>query len=113
MPHSFQYISLIWADLAILYRIEMILMVFAPVHASDDWCWHVLFTFWVFGDILVSLRCDLCVRMHPFEAPQCQLDGLVLGRFGKNAQDRNDALRCVPLSIELMIAAGTFHLPCW
>ena len=55
---------------------------------------------------------DLHVRMHPFQAPEYPEDGLVLGRFHKNALDRNDAFWCVPLSMELMIAAGMFHLAC-
>ena len=64
------------------------------------------------GNDLASLGHNLLVRMHPFQAPQCPADGLVLGRFGKNTQDRNDTLWCVPLSMELMTGAGTFHLPC-
>ena len=37
--------------------------------------------------------------------------GLVLGRFGKTAQDRNTTLWCVPLSMELTIPFGVFHFP--
>ena len=59
---------------------------------------------------LVSLGHDLYVRIHPFQATQCPLDGLVLGRFSRNAQDRRDALWCLPLAMELMIGAGMFHL---
>ena len=64
------------------------------------------------GNGLTSLGHNLHVRMHPFQATQHPADGQVLGRFGKHALDGNDALGCVPLSIELIIAAGTFHLPC-
>ena len=60
---------------------------------------------------LISLRHDLDVRMHPFEAQQHPADRLLLGTFGKNAQDRNDTLWVVHLSMELMIAAVVFHLP--
>ena len=63
-------------------------------------------------DRLTSLGRDLHVKMHPFQALQCPADGLDLGRFGKTAQDRNDTLWCVPLVVELMIAADTFHLLC-
>ena len=59
---------------------------------------------------LASVAHDLDVRMHPFQAPQHLLDRLAFGRFGKNAQDRNDALWCVPLSMELMIGGGMFYL---
>ena len=56
------------------------------------------------------MRHDLDVRMNPFQAPQRSLDGLILGRFGRTALVENDVLWCVPLSMELMIAAGMFHL---
>ena len=64
------------------------------------------------GSGLASLGHSLCVRMHPFQAPQHPLDGLVLARFGKNAQDRSDTLLCVPLSMELMNGAGMLNLSC-
>ena len=60
---------------------------------------------------LANLGHDLYIRMHPFQAPQHPADWLVLGRFGKNTQDRNDTLWCVPLSVELMIVTDMFHLP--
>ena len=44
-------------------------------------------------------------------APQHPLDGLVLNRFSRNAQDRSDTLWCVALSMEMIIGAGIFHLP--
>ena len=62
------------------------------------------------GSELASLGHDLHARMHPFQAPQQPADWSALGRFGKNTQDRNDTLSCVPLSIELVIAADMFHL---
>ena len=61
---------------------------------------------------LASLGHDLHVGMHPFQAPQCPADGLVLRRFDKNAQDRNDTSWDVPLSMELMTGADTLHLAC-
>ena len=61
---------------------------------------------------LTSLGHDLHAMMHPFQAPQCPADGLVWGRFGRNAQDRSNALWCVALSMELTIAADMVHLPC-
>ena len=88
-------------------------MVCGSVHGADDWCWHVQFALLVCGDGLTSLGHDLHVRVHPFQAPQHPADGLVLGGFGRNSLDRNDASWCVALSMEQMIGAGMFHLPCW
>ena len=87
-------------------------MVCTSVHGPDDCCWHIPFALWVHGNGLASLRHNLHVRTHPFQAPQHPLDELVLGRFGKNALGGSDTLWCVPLSIELIIAAGMFNLPC-
>ena len=87
-------------------------MVCTSIYGVDDWYWHGLFAFWVHGNRSPSLRHDLHVRMHAFQATQHPTDGLSLGTFSRSAQDRNDALWCVPLSTELMIAAGMFHLPC-
>ena len=88
-------------------------MVCASVHGADDWCWYIPFSFLLMhGNGLTSLGHDLHVSMHPFQATQHTLDGLVLGRFGKNAPDKNDTLWCVPLFVELMIAAGMFNLAC-
>ena len=64
------------------------------------------------GNVLASLEYELHARMHPFQVPQFPARGLVLGRFSKNAQDRNDMSRVVPLSTEVMIADDTFHLCC-
>ena len=66
-------------------------MVSASVHGADDWCLHAPFDFWVHDNGLASLGHELRVRMHPFQALQHPLDGLALGRFGKNAEDRNEA----------------------
>ena len=82
------------------------------VHGADDWFWHVLFALWICVNGLTSLGHDLCVRRHSFQSPQHPSDGLMLGRFGKYALNRNDTLLFVPLSMELMIAGDTFHLPC-
>ena len=82
------------------------------VHGADDWCWRVSFAFWVCGNGFARLGRDLHVWMHPFQATQHPADGLVLGRFGKNALDGNDALWSVPLSMELMVAASMLHLSC-
>ena len=67
---------------------------------------------WVHGNRLAGLGHGLHVSMHSFQAPQCQSDGLVLGRLSKNAQDGNDTSWVVPLPMEVVIAAGTFHLAC-
>ena len=91
-------------------------MVCSSNHGADDCCWQVQFALWVHGNGLESLGHDLHVRMHPFQAPQCPADGLILGRFGKNAQDRNDALWCAAVAalfMDQMIGAGMCHLPCW
>ena len=87
-------------------------MVCTSVHRADDCCWLVPFGLWVHENELKSLGHDLHVKMHPFQAPQCPADGLVLGRVGKNEQDRNDTSWVVPLSMEVMIADDTFHLAC-
>ena len=82
----------------------------ASVNGAYDWCWHTPFVLWVHGNGFASLGHNLHVRMHPLQAPQCPADGLVLGRFGKHAQDRNDTSWVMPLFAELMIGAGTLHL---
>ena len=82
----------------------------SSIHIAGDWCWFVRFALWVHSNGLTSLGHDLHVMMHPVQAPQHPLDGQVFGQIWANALDRNDTL-CVPLSIELMIAAGTFVLP--
>ena len=61
------------------------------------------------GNELESCEHDLCVMMHPFQAPQNPLNRLGFGKFGKNAQDGNDVLWRVPLSTKLMIGAGMVH----
>ena len=87
-------------------------MVCASAHGADDCCYHAPFALWVHGNGFPTLGRELHVRMHPLQALQHPVDGLVLGRLGKIALDRNDTSWCVPLSMELMIAAGLFHLPC-
>ena len=82
------------------------------VHGADDWCWHAPFAFWVYGNGLTRLRHNFHIRMHPLWATQHPTDGLVWGRFGKDALDRNDTLGSAPLSMDLMIGAGMLHLPC-
>ena len=83
----------------------------ASIHGADDCCWYVPFTLWICGSGLASLGHDLHVRMHPVQATQYPLDGVVLGRFGRSAQDRSNALWCVPLSMELTIGADMVCLP--
>ena len=76
-----------------------------------DWVCHDSFALRVCEDSLIGLYHDLHARMHPVQAPQHPFDGLILGIFDKNTLDRNDILGCVPLSMELVIADGVFHLP--
>ena len=87
-------------------------MVCTSVQGADDCYWHVPFAFLIHGNRLPSLRHDLCVRMHPFWVPRYPLDGLVLARFRRNAQDRSDSLWHAPLSMELFIGAGISHSTC-
>ena len=61
---------------------------------------------------LISLGHDLHAGMHSFRAPQHPADGLILGTFSRSAQDKNNRLWCVPLSMELMLGIDMFHLPC-
>ena len=87
-------------------------MLCVSIHAPDDCCWPTLFALWVCGNGFTRLEHDLHVRMHPFQATQYPLARLVLGRLDKNELDKKVALWCAPLSMELMIGADVFQLPC-
>ena len=67
-------------------------MVGTFVHGADDYCWHIPFTLWTHRNGLMRSEHDLHVRVHPFQAPQCPVDGLVLGRFGKT--QRTEMMYC-------------------
>ena len=87
-------------------------MVCASVHGADACHWYLPFAFWMHGSGLASLVHDLHVRMHPSRVTKHPLDGLILGMFRRNARDKSEASWCAPLSMDLMIGVGIFHLSC-
>ena len=50
-----------------------------------------------------------CILFRPHSIKRM---GWLWADTGKNARGRNETLWCVPLSMELIVAAGMFHLPC-
>ena len=112
-PHSTQYVGWFCADLANMkdrndtlrcVPLSMELMIAASIFHLPCGC--VAFDCQAWGMICMSG----CITFRPHSTQQM---GWFWADLAKNAQHRNDTVWCaVPLSHELMIAAGMVHLPC-